>query len=926
MICEVSTELVPLPAIHRQSFHTRDTIHRQSFHSTFTLGEDIIIAMVDVLVKRLLRMSPDEDLDAPAATPASAEAPAAAAAAAVDVASSGTGFPPWWVSATTFDTAVRARHASSGARVEPCVLDVSVDVIHNYARGHFGYVEQRLMTALGAPATALSMLVLRQAGVAIAFELRRELVAFKKALLFVFHDAQKLEADLMRMELFFYRDRECDRHRHRPSEDAAAYARACFHRQRTKGLLLAVHDARGLLKLLCLLPRHPDLEDAEIDPRLRAMTFGASAALAKAEAFLATVEGGAGQTIKEAKEVEDEVKVEVLEVLEVLEGETDGDGAAALAARHTNKTLNKTRTAEAVAPLPSGFMRRGVDELMALHRAMLPSWPPHVTALVEKTLIAHGGSKAISIRDGFVGYRRALYAVHVRTCRVVRMLERLKRRTEAALARCVEGLEEARGASDAIEGTRRAVGGGATSGKAGEEAAKGGEAAVGEAAVGEVAASGPKATAADSIELITLRSREVHVTKYLNLLSGVREANALLLAMTRLLKTAPGAVTTSTAKQPADEKPADEDEGAAEQQSRCFVAGDGARGVRSLFVPPEFAALCSLLTVADAAARDMAGMMHDTIAIEGWPPPLCARRTRVQTGGVLACHSCNRRFSKHWSFSGVCWECEGAIRARGACPYDSTARSNRDGRAASTHAFCVHQSKCAVCDGGFLPCPLCRLARGDGERCVEICAEIGLETGFETGFETGERGNGRDGSGGGTGGGGMGGGGTGGGGTGSGLVGVGGGGRVTAVFLDFDRTLCSTKAGRSPLSGLHQVDHELASLCTTYPVYVVTRNPHEAEIVTFLEQRGVAVARVCVVPKRASKADVMVQVLPSLKLTSQLAQASPHEGHADDAARAPTRVTPVQALFVDDDVRELMRPSVAELPGLLRVLFRRTGP
>ena len=924
--------------------------------------------MVDVLVKRLLSLSPDEDLDAPAATPAEAEAPAAAAAAAVDVASSGTGFPPWWVSATTFDTAVRARHASSGARVEPCVLDVSVDVIHNYARGHFGYVEQRLMTALGAPATALSMLVLRQAGVAIAFELRRELVAFKKALLFVFHDAQKLEADLMRMELFFYRDRECDRHRHRPSEDAAAYARACFHRQRTKGLLLAVHDARGLLKLLCLLPRHPDLEDAEIDPRLRAMTFGASAALAKAEAFLATVEGGAGQTIKEAKEVEDEVKVEVLEVLEVLEGETDGDGAAALAARHTDKTLNKTRTAEAVAPLPSGFMRRGVDELMALHRAMLPSWPPHVTALVEKTLIAHGGSKAISIRDGFVGYRRALYAVHVRTCRVVRMLERLKRRTEAALARCVEGLEEARGASDAIEGTRRAVGGGATSGKAGEEAvgggatsgkageeavgggatsgkageeavgggptsgkageeaAKGGEAAVGEAAVGEVAASGPKATAADSIELITLRSREVHVTKHLNLLSGVREANALLLAMTRLLKTAPGAVTTSTAKQPADEKPADEDEGAAEQLRRCFVAGDGARGVRSLFVPPEFAALCSLLTVADAAARDMAGMMHDTIAIEGWPPPLCARRTRVQTGGVLACHSCNRRFSKHWSFSGVCWECEGAIRARGACPYDSTARSNRDGRAASTHAFCVHQSKCAVCDGGFLPCPLCRLARGDGERCVEICAEIGLETGFETGFETGERGNGRDGSGGGTGGGGMGGGGTGGGGTGSGLVGVGGGGRVTAVFLDFDRTLCSTKAGRSPLSGLHQVDHELASLCTTYPVYVVTRNPHEAEIVTFLEQRGVAVARVCVVPKRASKADVMVQVLPSLKLTSQLAQASPHEGHADDAARAPTRVTPVQALFVDDDVRELMRPSVAELPGLLRVLFRRTGP
>jgi hypothetical protein len=67
----------------------------------------------------LLKMSPDEDLDASAAAPAAASAAAqavaaaatAAATAVVDVASSGTGFPPWWASATAFDTAVRARHA-----------------------------------------------------------------------------------------------------------------------------------------------------------------------------------------------------------------------------------------------------------------------------------------------------------------------------------------------------------------------------------------------------------------------------------------------------------------------------------------------------------------------------------------------------------------------------------------------------------------------------------------------------------------------------------------------------------------------------------------------------------------------------------------------------------------------------------------------
>ena len=32
----------------------------------------------------------------------------------------------------------------------------------------------------------------------------------------------------------------------------------------------------------------------------------------------------------------------------------------------------------------------------------------------------------------------------------------------------------------------------------------------------------------------------------------------------------------------------------------------------------------------------------------------------------------------------------------------------------------------------------------------------------------------------------------------------------------------------------------------------------------------------------------------------------------------------IRAVFIDDDVRELMRPDVVQLP-LLRVLFRRTG-
>ena len=40
---------------------------------------------------------------------------------------------------------------------------------------------------------------------------------------------------------------------------------------------------------------------------------------------------------------------------------------------------------------------------------------------------------------------------------------------------------------------------------------------------------------------------------------------------------------------------------------------------------------------------------------------------------------------------------------------------------------------------------------------------------------------------------------------------------------------------------------------------------------------------------------------------------SEHEGQA------------VRAVFIDDDIRELVKPSLAELPGLLRVLLRRKG-
>ena len=119
------------------------------------------------------------------------------------------------------------------------------------------------------------------------------------------------------------------------------------------------------------------------------------------------------------------------------------------------------------------------------------------------------------------------------------------------------------------------------------------------------------------------------------------------------------------------------------------------------------------------------------------------------------------------------------------------------------------------------------------------------------------------------------------------------------IFVDFDRTLASTKSGGSPLqgevgmcmpmhaglqsigtcihvhayaymqassrstltsppsrhgytcacicihAGIQSIDTDLAAISASYPTYVITRNRHVDEIAAFLAPRGVHVAGVC---------------------------------------------------------------------------------
>ena len=125
-------------------------------------------------------------------------------------------------------------------------------------------------------------------------------------------------------------------------------------------------------------------------------------------------------------------------------------------------------------------------------------------------------------------------------------------------------------------------------------------------------------------------------------------------------------------------------------------------------------------------------------------------------------------------------------------------------------------------------------------------------------------------------------------------------GCIDVLFCDFDRTLCTTKSGASPLSKrvTHTIDAELAAAAAlARRAYVVTRNSHGAEITAFLAAQNARFDDVVVCQKKKSKA---TEIAPRLR-----------EGE--------------RGLFVDDDVRECCDASVAAVPGLTRVLYARDG-
>jgi hypothetical protein len=133
---------------------------------------------------------------------------------------------------------------------------------------------------------------------------------------------------------------------------------------------------------------------------------------------------------------------------------------------------------------------------------------------------------------------------------------------------------------------------------------------------------------------------------------------------------------------------------------------------------------------------------------------------RSSSSRSTACRLCAQGFSSLWVPRGVCITCELSERESGRCPVRKDCQS----------LFCTHGQKCFVCD--FWSCDACRLVRGDGEDVLAMVMEL----------------------------------------------------RPDMIYLDWDRTMCTTRTGTINTLTMHSLCTHytltLHSLCTHYALTI----------------------------------------------------------------------------------------------------------
>ena len=239
--------------------------------------------------------------------------------------------------------------------------------------------------------------------------------------------------------------------------------------------------------------------------------------------------------------------------------------------------------------------------------------------------------------------------------------------------------------------------------------------------------------------------------------------------------------------------------------------------------------------------------------------------------GRQKCKHCEKRFSNLWVTNASCFECETRKRDAGECPVSARGKCPK-------RAFCPHEKKCIACERAS--CEVCGITCGDGDDVASLIEST----------------------------------------------------RARCVFLDFDRTLCSTKTGASPLHGRgHSLDADLAGVAASHPsVHVVTRNSHVEDIRAFLTREGVPRGvRVHNVGRGVSKGRVIREIIDAFEKEKERGDSGSGGdcdcglAIADCGGDRGGDCGERRYVFADDSVVELLDADVASVEGLVRVLFSR---
>ena len=424
-----------------------------------------------------------------------------------------------------------------------------------------------------------------------------------------------------------------------------------------------------------------------------------------------------------------------------------------------------------------------------------------------------------------------------------------------------------------------------------------------------------------------------------------------------------------------------------------FIAGDTGRGktsnspsdTQAMYYPRAFEKLPAAVDRSSANIELLFPLFVSCVEAQPWPPAQLSSGGGVDaekdTGkdrtsdlrGRAVCYSCQGHFSKIWIemwlnapttpvtnsdtdleegrdgaeaqiqtgevAGGVCCECVRRYKEQSRrCAHllvqelmTATAalagRKKKSVPAASAPLpcftmFCPHRLYCVLHDGagrGAFSCPLCALHKGDGGDVLELCSSLVLSSPNQ---------------------------------------------RVL-LFLDFDRTLCSTKSGADPdpvypLDGatpapgkqrtVHSIDDELREAVRAsgvHQTYVVTRNSHGHSICRYLAKNDCPVQGVHVVSRKSGKARTLPLEGGGSNISSMHPTADVGGGASDfclspcfeksknkanvvlrlmEEARAKEGLSGcgVAGVFVDDDIRELNEGGEdLAAAGVHRFLFSR---